>query len=150
MPYTTWKVSVFGVFLDPIFPHSDWIWTDTPYLSVFNPNAEKYGIREKIQYEDFSRSVSYQFLFDVKTVYDCFYCKLFKFCGWYCLHNVGGFMFESCDDTKIFCLSIPASFFPKTLFILNGIQLFLLTSKITCSGSNFMSYIKLRFSLETG
>ena len=25
-----------------IFPHSDWIWTDTPYLSVFRPNVGKY------------------------------------------------------------------------------------------------------------
>ena len=26
---TAWKVSVFGVILVPIFPHSDWIWRDT-------------------------------------------------------------------------------------------------------------------------
>ena len=30
-------------FLVHIFPHSDWIWRDTPYLSVFSPNAGKYG-----------------------------------------------------------------------------------------------------------
>ena len=29
-------------FLVRIFPHSDWIRTDTPYLSVFSPNAGKY------------------------------------------------------------------------------------------------------------
>ena len=29
-----WKVSVFGVFLVCIFLHLDWIWRDTPYLSV--------------------------------------------------------------------------------------------------------------------
>ena len=39
---TTWKVPVFGVFLVRIFPHSDWIRRDTPYLSVFSPNPEKY------------------------------------------------------------------------------------------------------------
>ena len=30
-------------FLAHIFPHSDWIWSDTSYLSVFSPNAGKYG-----------------------------------------------------------------------------------------------------------
>ena len=30
---TAWKVSVFGVFLVRFFPHSDWIWRDTPYLN---------------------------------------------------------------------------------------------------------------------
>ena len=40
---TTWNVSVFGVFLVLIFPHSDWIRRDTLYLSVFSPNAGKYG-----------------------------------------------------------------------------------------------------------
>ena len=37
-----WKVSVFGVFLVCIFRHLDWIWRDTPYLSIFSPNAGKY------------------------------------------------------------------------------------------------------------
>ena len=32
-------MSVFGVFLVRIFPHSDWI----QYLPAFSPNAEKYG-----------------------------------------------------------------------------------------------------------
>ena len=40
---TEWKVSVFGDFLVGIFPHLDWIRRDTPYLSVFSPNAGKYG-----------------------------------------------------------------------------------------------------------
>ena len=30
-------------FLVRIFPHSDWIWGDITYLSVFSPNARKYG-----------------------------------------------------------------------------------------------------------
>ena len=34
LTYTAWKVSVFGVFLVRIFPHSEWIRRDTPYLSV--------------------------------------------------------------------------------------------------------------------
>ena len=47
---TAWKVSVFGVFLVGIFPHSDWIQRDISYLSVFSLNAEKYGI-EKLRIE---------------------------------------------------------------------------------------------------
>ena len=39
---TAWKVSVFGVFLVCIFPHSDWIRRDV-FWSVFSPNAGKYG-----------------------------------------------------------------------------------------------------------
>ena len=54
---TAWKVSKYGVFLC-IFPHSDWIWRDTPCLSVFNPNVEKYG-PEQIPYLDTFHSVSF-------------------------------------------------------------------------------------------
>ena len=38
-------------FLVRIFPHSDWIRRDTPYLSVFSPNVGKYG-PEKTPYLD--------------------------------------------------------------------------------------------------
>ena len=38
-------------FLVRIFPHSAWIRRDTPYLSVFSPNAAKYG-PEKTPYLD--------------------------------------------------------------------------------------------------
>ena len=37
------KVSVSGVFLVHIFPHSELIRRNTEYLSVFNPHAGKYG-----------------------------------------------------------------------------------------------------------
>ena len=36
-------MSIFGVFLVCIFLCSDWIRRNTEYLSIFNPNAEKYG-----------------------------------------------------------------------------------------------------------
>ena len=36
-------MSVFGVFVVCIFPHSEWILRDTSYLSVFSPNLGKYG-----------------------------------------------------------------------------------------------------------
>ena len=41
--YTGWKVSVFGVFLVRIFPHSDWIRRGTVHLPVFIPNWGKFG-----------------------------------------------------------------------------------------------------------
>ena len=34
MTFTAWKVSVFGVILVCIFPHSDWILRDTPYPRI--------------------------------------------------------------------------------------------------------------------
>ena len=40
---TAWKLSVLGVFLVGISPHSDWIRRDIPYLSMFSSNAGKYG-----------------------------------------------------------------------------------------------------------
>ena len=43
VPLTAWKESIFGVILVRIFPHSDWIRRDIPYLSVFSPNVGKYG-----------------------------------------------------------------------------------------------------------
>ena len=41
--FTAIKVSIFGVFLLRIFRYLGWIWRDTAYLSVFSPNAGKWG-----------------------------------------------------------------------------------------------------------
>ena len=49
---TAWRVSVFEVILVRIFPHLDWIGRDTPYLSVFSPNARKCG-PEQLQIRTF-------------------------------------------------------------------------------------------------
>ena len=43
MELTVEKVSIFGVFMVRIFPHSDLIGKDTPYLSTFSRNVAKYG-----------------------------------------------------------------------------------------------------------
>ena len=40
---TALKVSVFWVFLNHIFLHSNWVRRDTPYLFISSPNAGKYG-----------------------------------------------------------------------------------------------------------
>ena len=52
--HTTWKVSLFGVFLVRIFLHSDWIWRDTEYLSAFSPHSGEYG-PEKLRIRKFFR-----------------------------------------------------------------------------------------------
>ena len=43
---------VLGFFLVHIFPRSDWIRTDTKYISRFSPSAGKYG-SEKLQIRKF-------------------------------------------------------------------------------------------------
>ena len=45
-------------FLVRIFPHSDWTRRDTSYLSVFSPNAGKYG-PEKTPYLDIFHAVEH-------------------------------------------------------------------------------------------
>ena len=55
------KNFLFGVFLVHIFPYSDGIRRDAPYLSVFNLNAGKCG-PEKHQKEHFSSGNVYQLL----------------------------------------------------------------------------------------
>ena len=44
--FPAWKVPVFRVFLFRIFPHSVWVRRGTKYLSVFSPNAGKYGLEK--------------------------------------------------------------------------------------------------------
>ena len=48
---TAWKYPDTEFFLIRIFSYSDWIRIVTPYLSVFSPNAWKYG-PEKTSYLD--------------------------------------------------------------------------------------------------
>ena len=57
------KNFLFGVFLVHIFPHSDGIQRDTPYLSVFSLNAGKCGPK-KHRKEHFSSSNVNQLLSD--------------------------------------------------------------------------------------
>ena len=67
------------IFLVRIFPHSDWIWRDAKYLSLFSPNAGKYG-PEKLRIWTFSRSVFWRLKrlpqklhpADILIIYGCF------------------------------------------------------------------------------
>ena len=52
---TAWNVSVFGVILVRIFPHSNWIRRDNLCLSVFSLNAEN-ADQNNSDYWHFSRS----------------------------------------------------------------------------------------------
>ena len=49
-------MSKYEVFLVRNFLHSDWIRRDTEYLSVFSPNAGKYGPENNSVFGHFSRS----------------------------------------------------------------------------------------------
>ena len=55
-------------FLVCIFPHSDWIRRDTPYLSVFCPNTGKYG-PEKTPYLDTFHAVLLYLIYDFWEIY---------------------------------------------------------------------------------
>ena len=88
MGCNAWKVSVFEVFLVRVFLHSKWIWRDTPYISVFSPNAGKYG-PEKLRkwsrryLEGFSNY--HKNVFDVSLcncnfiVFHCNFCNKWQF-----------------------------------------------------------------------
>ena len=54
---TVWKVSKYGIFLVRIFPYSNRIRRDIPYLSVFSPNAGKKK-KKKTPYLDTFYAVS--------------------------------------------------------------------------------------------
>ena len=78
-------MSVFGVILVSIFPHSDWIRRDTPYLSVFCPNVEKYG-PEQLRI----RSLFTQWMFTIKIYHSSFmylqaHCSTSHSDVWQCL-----------------------------------------------------------------
>ena len=62
---TTWKFSVFGVFLAHIFPHLNWIRSVTPYLFVFSPNMGKDG-PEKLQIQMLFTQCMYELLVDTR------------------------------------------------------------------------------------
>ena len=55
--FTVWKVSTYGVFSGPYFSAFGLNRRDMEYLSVFSPNAEKYG-PEKTPYLDTFHAVN--------------------------------------------------------------------------------------------
>ena len=83
--YRAWKVSVFGVILVRIFPHSDWTRRDREYLSVFSPNAGKCGPEKFRIRSDRCGGYSKTWLKSVAfnrgfTVHDCKKNKITSYC----------------------------------------------------------------------
>ena len=63
------KIVPIWSFLVRIFQHAEWIRTDTPYLSVFSPNAGKYR-PENSKYGYLSRSVDVRYFSLKKYIVD--------------------------------------------------------------------------------
>ena len=55
-------------FLVRIFPYSDWTRRDTPYLSIFSPNAGKYGPEKTPYLDTFLASFKLNAVSDMKAV----------------------------------------------------------------------------------
>ena len=89
-----------------IFPHSDWIRRDTPYLSVFRPNAGKCG-PEKTPYLETFRAVAHVAFNNYMTVLQTNNYKL----------NFGYFAVRVAVDLKLIW---NWKFKPKKLFIHDG------------------------------
>ena len=89
-----------------IFPHSDWIRRDTPYLSVFRPNAGKCG-PEKTPYMETFRAVAHVAFNNYMTVLQTNNYKL----------NFGYFAVRVAVDLKLIW---NWKFKPKKLFIHDG------------------------------
>ena len=58
--YTVWKVSVFGVFLVRIFPHSDWIRRDTERYGK-TPNTDTFHAVSLSIFDRVSNTILFQF-----------------------------------------------------------------------------------------
>ena len=70
---TVWKVSVFGTFLVRVFSYPDWIRRNAEYLSVFSPNAGKYG-SEKLRIRTlFTQCIAFVF-----TLWNIFSSMVYK------------------------------------------------------------------------
>ena len=87
-------VQIRSFFLVRIFPHLDWIRRDTPYLSVFSPNAGKYG-PGKFSYFDTFQAVREPF----RIVYDddiSTFDQLLAMNKSFCIHhlNIEGHLIE--------------------------------------------------------
>ena len=62
------KVSVFRVSLVLIFSHLDGIRRDTEYLSVFNPNARKYGPKKTSDMDTFHEVIPFMILINLTKI----------------------------------------------------------------------------------
>ena len=70
------------LFVARIFPHLDWIRRDTMYLSVFSPNAGKYGPEKTLYLDTFTQCWVQWVTFRNNQYRGVFIKKCFKIC--YC------------------------------------------------------------------
>ena len=84
---STWKVSVFFVFLVHIFPHSDWIW-EIPSISMDSVRMLESTDQKNSKYGDFLHSDSWCLWSMVKTIRSQSIEKLKIYLISYCLNFV--------------------------------------------------------------
>ena len=98
-------MSVSGVLLTHIFPHSDWIRKDTEYLSVFSLNTRKYG-PEKLRIRTLSAQWKPSRFDKNKNKKKAWLCKIEdyikkSFLNWRCIA-----LREECPYTGLFLVRI--------------------------------------------
>ena len=98
-------MSVSGVFLTHIFPHSDWIRKDTEYLSVFSLNTRKYG-PEKLRIRTLSTQWKPPRFDKNKNKKKAWLCNIEdyikrSFLNWRCIA-----LLEECPNTGLFLVRI--------------------------------------------
>ena len=93
-----------------IFPHSDWTRRDTPYLSVFSPNAGKCG-PEKTSYLD-----TFHAVLPKMDLFVNYFCKgLYVRCflrSWLCVR-----LFLDSNILQNRCFSVKFAKFLRTLYL---------------------------------
>ena len=111
-----WKVSVFEVFLICTFLHPDWIRRDTPCLSVFSPNAGKYG-SEKLQIRTLFRRefIKCKLSAHIKSIK----CFLFPVLGgfWVILISFLVFLYFALTNSVSYIIVFNQNWLPKYLCI---------------------------------
>ena len=101
-----------------IFPHSDWKWRDTEYLSVFNPNMGKYGTEKLRIWTLFMQwnPIRTQWLFE-KTNAKCFQkrCGDMEISKWW--QNVISFSWHWSFSVKKFLPRCTSSRYSQSCYV---------------------------------
>ena len=83
--FTTWKVSIFRVFLVHIFPHLDWIGRDTEYMDTFHAVVIKLSclicpLSSSLFYQSWLHEIIYfRYKEDSRSLFSCFFFFSFLF-----------------------------------------------------------------------
>ena len=97
--HTAWKVSVFGVFLVHIFPHSDCIGRDTPYAGM-RENADlknsEYG-RLGSEYRSILNALNHTWILNCISQEVLIWTSTLNLNGKYCFFNATNFCLKSSE-----------------------------------------------------